>query len=216
MTRDRYHARGSETEFEPLSRGRVLRNKLGICRVFEMQAAESQALESVQEWALDHFDHNHRFTAKDLQRLHRQWLGGIYDWAGIYRGVNVSKGGFMFAASRQVPRLMVELERKVLRKHTPCAGMSHDQLAKALAHVHAELVLIHPFRDGNGRCARLLALLMALQAGLPTLDFWSFAGRGKRRYFTAIQSAMAGDYAPLTACFAKVIKRTCAAFEESA
>jgi len=37
--------------------------------------------------------------------------------------------------------------------------------ATALAEVHAELILIHPFREGNGRLARLLALLMALQAG---------------------------------------------------
>ena len=39
------------------------------------------------------------------------------------------------------------------------------------AAVHAEPILIHPFREGNGRCARLLATLMGLQAGLPALDF---------------------------------------------
>ncbi len=33
--------------------------------------------------------------------------------------------------------------------------------------VHEELVLIHPFREGNGRVARLLSTLMAFQAGLP-------------------------------------------------
>lgn len=39
-----------------------------------------------------------------------------------------------------------------------------------MAVVHAELMLIHPFRDGNGRCGRR-ATLMGLQAGLPILDF---------------------------------------------
>jgi hypothetical protein len=54
-----------------------------------------------------------------------------------------------------------------------------------LAEVHAELILVHPFRDGNGRLARLVALLMALQAGLPPLDFSPMAGRGKRVYIAA-------------------------------
>jgi cell filamentation protein len=63
------------------------------------------------------------------------------------------------------------------------------------------LVLIHPFREGNGRCARLLALLMAMQAGLPTLDFWGFAGRGKRRYVAAIHCALDRDYPPPAGLF---------------
>jgi hypothetical protein len=41
------------------------------------------------------------------------------------------------------------------------------EVARALAEVHAELILIHPCRDGNGRVARLLPLLMGLKAGLP-------------------------------------------------
>jgi hypothetical protein len=42
--------------------------------------------------------------------------------------------------------------------------------------VHAELVLIHPFRDGNGRCARLLSTLMGVHAGLPLLLSPAFTG----------------------------------------
>jgi fido (protein-threonine AMPylation protein) len=36
------------------------------------------------------------------------------------------------------------------------------QNSTALAVVHAEFILIHPFREGNGRCGRLLAILMGL------------------------------------------------------
>ena len=74
--------------------------------------------------------------------------------------------------------------------------------------MHAELILVHPFRDGNGRLARLLALLMALQAGLPPLDFSPLAGRGKRGYIMSIHAAMSRDYAPLTANFKRVIERS--------
>jgi cell filamentation protein len=67
------------------------------------------------------------------------------------------------------------------------------------------LILIHPFREGNGRLARLLALLMALQAGLPPLDFSPLAGRGRRAYIAGIHAALGGDYAPLATMFTRVI-----------
>lgn len=57
------------------------------------------------------------------------------------------------------------------RYRTVGIGKGGFQFALALAETHAELMLIHPFRDGNGRLGRLLATLMALQAGLPVLDF---------------------------------------------
>jgi len=177
-----------------------------------MQVAESEALDAAQIWAISHYDNQHRFTAADIRELHRRWLGGIYPWAGEYRAVNMSRAGFLFAAAKHVPRLMQDLERDVLAKETPCAGMDPVRLAAALARTHAELVLVHPFREGNGRCARLLALLMAMQAGLPTLDFWGFAGRGKRRYVAAIHAAMDRDYAPMQACFTGAIRRASGTF----
>lgn len=81
-------------------------------------------------------------------------------------------------------------------------------MARALAEVHAELILVHPFREGNGRLARLLALLMALQAGLPPLDFSPLSGHGKRAYIAGIHAALGRDYAPLAAMFTRVIERS--------
>jgi len=52
VLRGKYEATGPEAEFEPGSRGRVLRNLLGITRVRDMNEAESQALELAQEAAL--------------------------------------------------------------------------------------------------------------------------------------------------------------------
>jgi len=208
MTEGRYRAEGAQIDFEPGSRGRVLRNRLAITSVRDMQRAESETLLAVQEWAIGHFQASHRFSAADVALLHRQWLGGIYSWAGEYRQVNVSKGGFMFAAAAQVPRLMAAFESNELARCTPCESMDEAALVAALARTHAELVLIHPFREGNGRCARLLGWLMALQAGRPPLDFTPLAGRGKAAYFAAIQAALGHDYAPLERCFSRVLERT--------
>lgn len=173
-----------------------------------MNEAESQALLLAQEAALDRFGPDHRFTTADVCELHRMWLGPIYAWAGQYRAVNLGKGGLQFAHAPLIPRLMSELERGPLARLTPCRPGSDDVIAGALAEVHAELILIHPFREGNRRLARLLALLMALQAGLPPLDFGPLAGRGRRAYIAAIHAGLGGDYRPLAAMFRRVIERS--------
>jgi cell filamentation protein len=59
-----------------------------------------------------------------------------------------------------------------------------------LAVSHAELALIHPFRDGNGRIARALAILMTAQAALPLIDFTPITGQRRNDYFAAIQASM--------------------------
>jgi cell filamentation protein len=160
------------------------------------------------ERLIDELTVDHRFTAAEICRMHRRWLGEVYEWAGEYRSVNIAKGEFMFAAALQIPRLMQEFERGPLQSHTPCAVSSAEQQAAALAIVHAEFVLIHPFRDGNGRCARLLATLMGLQAGLPALDFGGIRGAKRRSYIAAVHSALERNYVPMTNVFRDVIART--------
>jgi cell filamentation protein len=207
MTTRKYEASGVQAEFEPGSRNRVLRNLLGIVRVREVNEAESEALQHVQEEASERYGPLHRFNARDIRELHRLWLGPIYSWAGEYRTLDIGKGGFQFAHAGRIPLLMGELERGVLQRHTPCDVTVGAELAQALAEVHAELILIHPFRDGNGRLARLLALLMALQAGWPPLDFSPLVGRNKRTYIAAIHAAMGRNYEPLAALFRRIIGR---------
>ena len=74
--------------------------------------------------------------------------------------------------------------------------MDDEQLIEAIAIVQAEFILIHPFREGNGRIARLLANVMALQANNPELDFSSW-DRNRDDYFLAIQVAMDRNYEPM-------------------
>lgn len=84
-----------------------------------------------------------------------------------------------------------------------------DEVVKALAVVHTELILIHPFRKGNGRVARLLANLMAAQAGLPFLDFTGIIkGRKRQEYFAAIRVALDRNYKSMEKIFSDVIERT--------
>lgn len=204
----RYATHGTEGQAQPGSRGRVLANRPGIVRVRDMQVAETAALLQLTDDLLSEITETQRFTGGDLCAWHQRWLGGIYDWAGRYRQVNMSKDGFPFAAARLVPGLMAEYSRTVLAAHTPCVDMDDARLVQALAHTHAEFILIHPFREGNGRLGRLLNTMMALQAGLPLLDFDGIRGAAKQRYIAAIHAAQANDYLPLEKVFAAVLQRT--------
>ncbi len=199
----RYDLRSSsQDEFEPGSNGLVLRNRLGLRTRPEIERAETIAYETAVETSLIELETDLVFTVSTIMHLHRSWLSEIYDFAGRLREVNVSKGGILFCPAENIPAMLSEFESNKLKPLTPCAGFNDDQLAVALAEVHVELVLIHPFREGNGRLARWLSLLMALQAGKPAIS-WApeETDRGREHYFEVLRKGFAGDPRPCTEFF---------------
>ncbi len=62
--------------------------------------------------------------------------------------------------------------------------------------VHVELILIHPFREGNGRLSRLLADVMAVQAGFQPLDYESWT-QHPEQYIAAIHAGLNLNYEPM-------------------
>jgi cell filamentation protein len=198
----------AEAQYESGSHGRVLKNLLGIRHKREMNRVEAQEQLRAFHELIRIYGRSHRFRATDVCRIHKIWLGKVYPWAGKYRQVNVSKGDLRFATASQIPRLMEEFEDGPLREFTPCRFGSAEEIDRALAVVHVELVLIHPFREGNGRVARLIANLMALQAGLPPFDFSALRGRKKKEYFAAIQAGFDRDYKLMEEIFSGLIQRS--------
>lgn len=194
-----------EAQHEPGSHGRVLRNKLGIKSKREMERIEWEAQIKALSEIAGLYGKTHRFTAKDICKIHKVWLGDIYEWAGKYRKVNVGKGDFQFAASAYIPRLMEDLENGPLKKSTPCNFKTLDEIVTAIAIVHVELVLIHPFREGNGRAARLLADLMVMQADYPPLDYTDLEKGKWKQYIAAIHAGLNRDYEPMARLFSGLI-----------
>lgn len=206
----RYKAIGTEAEREAGSTGKVPKNLLGIKSQVELDRVENIALKQAEDAFFRKLVRkDKRFAAKDVCNMHKVWLGKIYEWAGQYRSVDLTKGDFRFAHARHIPKLMADFEKDCLGKHTPCAFNSKDCVIQALAEVHTELVLIHPFREGNGRLARALSTLMALQAGFPPLDFSPIEkGRGKQAYFRAVQAGMDKNCTPMKEIFRRVIEKS--------
>ena len=211
-TLGRYDADTSlESQHEPGSRGRVLKNLLGIKSVRDMDQAEFEALLAVQEKYFSIITNETRFTAKLLCAMHHDWLGHIYPWAGNYRSVEMSKGDFTWPPAFRVAANMQTFENDSLKQCTPCPPGTVAEVALKLARVHADFLFVHPFRDGNGRIARLMADLMASQAGYPP-PLYPFSklkrtGKEKACYIHAVASGYQLDYEPLAAFFIEVLER---------
>jgi cell filamentation protein len=201
----RYDVAGVQGMFEPDSSELVLANKLGIVDPSDMNEAELVLLQKLYESVLQDHMPTGRITAKHLKIWHRRWLGNVYTWAGQLRYVNVSKDGFPFAPAAQLPRLMAAFEKDQLGRYTPCTGFNAGQLTQAIAVTHVEFILMHPFREGNGRISRLLADVMAVQAGHGPLDYSSWE-INKSEYVAAIQLGLGHDYGPMVHWVAKVLE----------
>ncbi len=228
----RYDAYAEERgEYEPNSLNQVLRNKQGIINPVDAARIETELLTVAY---VDSFELpiSLKFTSAIIRELHRKWLGDFYYMAGEYRTVNVSKGGFMFCPAPNILAEMERLEREQLAEHTPCLGSGNipfglefpsegpdktalsksqpttvGEVAYRVSVVHAELQLIHPFREGNGRLGRWLADLMVLQAGYPAPEYDLDNDQKRNAYYSALRRGFAGDFKPLTSLFEYWIER---------
>jgi cell filamentation protein len=125
-----------------------------------------------------------------------------YDTAGNIEAEHESGTNVL----RNRPGITVQ-EETVLRRETPCAGKSLEATARSITIVQAEFLLIHPFRDGNGRLIRLASTLMALQAGFPPMDYEFEAPAQRERYIAAVRRGYVQDYAPLEMIVREAIRR---------
>jgi len=200
-----------EAQYEAGSNDMVLRNLLGIIDPDEMDRVEARALAKATDILIRKYNQEHQFTAADTCHFHKTWLGKVYEWAGRYRKINITKDDFTFAMAAQIHKLMEQFEQSQLTQYTPCEFKNREEVVKALAEVHTELLLIHPFREGNGRVARLLSMLMALQEELPILDFSLISEHKKKEYITAVHAGMDRNYQPMEALFSEIIEKSISA-----
>ncbi|WP_259522555.1 Fic/DOC family protein [Shewanella baltica] len=128
-----------------------------------------------------------------LIEWHRKWLGNVYYWAGELRTVNMGKGGFEFTAASQIPKCLAQLELEYLSKFNSLSLFTRDEVVSYLAESHVEFILIHPFREGNGRLSRLILDVMVVKAGYLPLDYGIWE-QHREFYFKSIQAGLGGDY----------------------
>lgn len=192
----KYELNSAEERFQPGSGDLVLANKLEIIDAAEMDALESGLLLMLYEQLFISQRLPATLSFTHIREWHRKWLGNVYDWAGKLRNANLAKDGFQFAAADRIPLLIMEFEKQYLSRFTELNTLSRVELASFLAECHVEFILIHPFREGNGRLSRLLFDVLAVQAEVGVLDY-SLWDKHKAFYFKAIQAGVLGNFAPM-------------------
>ena len=130
-----------------------------------------------------------------LYELHKHMLGDVWTWAGKVRLTDKNIGVDKHMVRPEVRKLVDDA--RYWREENV---YSHEELA---VRFHHRLVSIHPFPNGNGRHARLLADLIAQQSGLEPFS-WGGASLTKTSdlrsaYIDALRSADKGDFGPLMA-----------------
>lgn len=128
-------------------------------------------------------------TVKGLQQIHAYLFGGLYDFAGQIRALNISKGGFTFAPVQFLQESLRAIEQ-----------MPEDSL-RAIVDKYVEMNIAHPFLEGNGRSTRIW-LDLILKKNLRKCVDWSLID--KTAYLNAMRDSVA-DSAAIHALIASAL-----------
>jgi Fic-DOC domain mobile mystery protein B len=134
-------------------------------------------------------------TERFVRDLHKRMLGDVWSWAGTYRLTERNIGIEAYRIPTELHTLLGDVNYWVENKTYP-----PDEIA---IRFHHRLVAIHPFPNGNGRHARLMADLLIGRLGGPPFS-WGGNNLGdigtmRRAYVHALRSADAHDINPLLA-----------------
>lgn len=114
-------------------------------------------------------------SIKCLQQIHAYLFGGLYDFAGQIRTVNIAKGGFQFAMAQHLSQTLATIEQM--------PETTFDEIADK----YIEMNIAHPFREGNGRSTRVW-LDLILKKRLKKCVDWSRIN--KHDYLNAMQKSV--------------------------
>ena len=123
----------------------MLENKLGIKDAVELAKAEEKlskkrAKELFEKGILDTLPVG---TMQSLQRIYQYLFQDLYPFAGEIRKVNLAKGNFRFAPLMYLEESLQNIEKM--------PQSSYEEIVEK----YVEMNIAHPFREGNGRSARI-------------------------------------------------------------
>jgi Fic-DOC domain mobile mystery protein B len=133
------------------------------------------------------------FNYEWFLELHKEMFGDVWEWAGKLRKVELSIGIKAYLVSIEIKKLVDDLEFWHKNKTFDTIEVS--------SRLHHRAVQIHPFLNGNGRWARMLANIYLKQNGLnPTKwneNLLSKDNSNRSNYINALKKADNSDYSDL-------------------
>ena len=113
-------------------------------------------------------------TVKGLQQIHAYLFGGLYDFAGQIRSLNIAKGDFSFAPVRFLNNTLINIE------------LMPENTFVDIINKYVEMNIAHPFMEGNGRRTRIW-LDLILKKNLKLVIDWSRID--KKEYLNAMRES---------------------------
>jgi Fic-DOC domain mobile mystery protein B len=159
----------------------------------ELNEAEQENIARAQDWAMER--RRDLLSEKFIKDLHRRMLGDVWRWAGAFRTSERNLGIPHCEIHVTLRHLLADVKAWIEYKSYP-----PDEIA---VRFHHRLVQVHPFPNGNGRHARLMADLLVMELRRERFS-WGLSnlqqtGEVRRRYIDALQAADHHDIGPLLA-----------------
>lgn len=128
-----------------------------------------------------------------LLKLHHVCFGWIFpDWAGKYRKIDVQTSTHVFPEHNEVRVLVKDFFDDLNER------LRHDfDPIELIAWAHHRVVWIHPFKDYNGRTARLFSNYLMLLFGLPLSEIRVETEEERKLYIAALKAADEGNFSIL-------------------
>jgi Fic-DOC domain mobile mystery protein B len=159
----------------------------------ELNEAEKETIAHAQDWALGR--KRNLLSERFVRELHRQMLGDVWKWAGKFRTSERNLGIPFYEIPVALRQLLDDAKAWI-----DCSTYPPDEVA---IRFHHRLVQIHPFPNGNGRHARLMADLLVRRREREEFSWGRESlrdpGALRQRYIAALQNADHHDIGPLLA-----------------
>jgi Fic family protein len=197
---------------QPKSATRYLETAFGILPRRKIIPLEQEGVKRAQHYIIKLSEEKTKITPQVILDVHAEGFSSIFpDWAGKYRTVDVTVGDYEPPHYSQLPVLIKnlcdDLEERL--RHLPSLENDEQFLAELisiLAWFQHHLVWIHPFRDYNGRIARLLTNLLLLNLGFPLASIKAETGKDRSEYVDSMKAADNHDYSKLEKLLASALK----------
>jgi len=151
----------------------IPKNYLGITEPELLHEVEEMLLEQAYQIFIAECEPSTRFDETYFKSLHQRTFATLYEWAGVYRTVDMSKGGSLFCRAtyleQESKRIFRQLEDEEFLHQAE--GWQPEKFAERLAYYQSELIALHPFYELNGRITRLLFDLIAVANGYAPIDY---------------------------------------------
>ena len=196
----------STTSYKDTAFGIIPRSKVVVF--------EQEGVKKAQQYTIKLSEDKAKITPDLIRNVHKVGFGFIFpDWAGKFRTINVTVGEYEPPHYSRIPELIKnlcdDLSKRLNHLSFPKSGENFlVEVIALLAWFQHRFVWTHPFKDYNGRIARLLTNLLALDLGLPILTIKAETGRDRERYIKALKAADREDYSKLEELIAKALRES--------